>query len=290
MGGMPKDLTVYEPRITYDGTTTTMTYTVSVSDWSKDLLYTAQKASGNAGNAEPQSIEALIWWYGGEKSLLVNDEGEPVSSFAKGASYKLKTKTDDGDEAEDLPHYVIIPLDTSRIREELRKKLVAGAKEDTAQEDAEGEDTDTPSLVWIEENPAIGIVETVSEEEDTANWTNGTYEDEGIRIGGFYEAESTEVNTQQEDEPVASRYKISTIENFDDGEENRIRSIATVLADGTDRDKQRYVSKINFYAGSNATAIATGVRDNTLNNTTSVRQWMKYNNKPVLCIVYKWAD
>jgi hypothetical protein len=255
--GMPDGLTVYEPSITYDGTTTTLTYAVKVSNWPKEgLPYTAQKTA-NANNAQPQSIEALILRYGG---LFLS----PVTAVTANASYKLKPI----DGADSLPHYVIIPLDTSRIKEELGKKLPANEKAEAV------------SLVWIEENPAIGEVEKVA----STTWIDGKYEDpSGIRIGGFYK------------DQLSSLYPISTVENFDDGKDERIRSIATVLADRIDRDKQRYTSKINFYIDTDADAIKTGVSSSppsggtSLANAAELGQWMK-DNKPVLRVVYEWAD
>jgi hypothetical protein len=110
--GMPEGLTIYEPSITYDGTTTTLTYTVNVSGWPQPpdgLSYTTQEAA-NADNAKPRSIEALILRYGaGANGLFSNG---PVTAVTAKEQYKLKTIAG----TESLPQYVIIPLDTSRIR------------------------------------------------------------------------------------------------------------------------------------------------------------------------------
>jgi hypothetical protein len=263
---MPAALIVYEPSITYDGTTSTLTYTVKVSTWPESgLPYKAPKAAAEASKAEPQSIEALIWHYGasGTAGLF----SETVTSVTAGTEYKLKT-------TEELPPYVIIPLDTPFIKGYLTKRLLTGKPEDTG-------------LVWIEENPAIGKVETVNTAGE-ANWKEGTYEDTtGLRISGLAK-------------PDADVVIAGTIGNFDDGglvsEENdtltRIPSIATVFADGTTVQSTRYTSTINFYTDSDATAIRDGLKGPAGGSgwkVADVKLWMK-DHKPALRVVYQWAD
>jgi hypothetical protein len=277
--GIPDGLTVSEPRITYDGTTTILTYIVSVSAWpAGGLPYKAQAAASSLDGGvppEPLSVEALILRYG---ALFSGDPEDPLPAVEEG-DYPLKPVTPVGG-GKALP-CVIVPLDTSFIRDYLKKKLMISVTEDIAEEEVE------VPLVWIEENPAIGLIETV-DTEDGANWKDGVYEDDGIRIGGFYEGE----------ENGETVYNISTIENFDDGKEGRTRSIATVLADGTDRNKQRYTSTINFYADA-ADAKAREIKESapTESNDSggaaysakTLKTWMG-SNKPVLRVVYQWAD
>jgi hypothetical protein len=296
--GIPDGMAVSEPRITYDGTTTTLTYIVSVSPWpwpdpDNGPSYTAQNSASSAGDDElplpdPLSVEALILRYG----ALFSSADVPLTKVEKDTSYPLKSATSAGGKA--LP-YVIIPLDTSLIRDYLKEKLEIGVTEDTEEEEVE------VPLVWIEENPAIGLIETV-DTEGGANWKDGVYEDEGIRIGGFYKAEVVPEETEgggedAEDEETVYEYPVSTIENFDDGKEGRIRSIATVLADGTDRNKQRYTSTINFYADTKAKEIeasappASSPTSVAAGSAKVLGTWMGANaNKPVLRVVYQWAN
>ena len=240
--GMPAGLTVYEPRITYDGATFTLIYDVK-ADFSQ-VIYTAQRTTAASDEAEPQSIEALLWGY----SELFSPS---ITGTKAGGKYAETKKEKD---------YVIIPLEISRIKEYFGKEY---PKNDTDSEDF-------PKLVWIEENPALTG--------DKVVWKNGTYEDTGIRISGL--AESGEEVTIS-----------GTIDDFDDGKEGRIPSIATVLADGEDRGV-RYTSTIHFYTGIYADAIRTGVSaDEDLENAEKVRKWIKNkDNKPALRVVYQWVD
>jgi hypothetical protein len=272
--GMPDGLAVSEPKITYNGNTIVLTYTVRVSDWPADgLSYKAEAdAKKDEPSPEPLPVSALILRYG----ALFSPE-EPIEEVEDGTAYFLKPVTPVGG-GKPLS-CVIIPLDTSFIRDYLKKKLMID--EGVAEEEAD------PPLGWIEESPAIGLVEAVDTEEGK-NWKDGVYEDDGIRIGGFYKEEEEEEGTPP--------YPISTIENFDDGKKGRIRSIATVLIDGTDRSKQRYTSAVNFYAGDKALEIEGGVpqgenKNGSLSTVAHLKQWMKLDeNKPVLRVVYQWAN
>jgi hypothetical protein len=255
--GMPNGLSVSQPSITFDGATTILAYKVT-ADFSSGLTYTAQ------GSTESQSIDALISHYLGKKLLNGN------SSVLPGQVYTLNTPP---------PPYVIIPLDTSLIRDWLEKKLRGNVTE-------RDEDTDIP-LVWIEENPVIGGVDALKPTA-TDNWQTGTYQDTGIRISGIHPSGTT------------TTYIPSTVENFDDGKDGRIGSIATVLADETDRNKkQRYSSIINFYARDDAEKITgdyalktpppTSANDITA-RADELKTWMKGDKPPVLRVVYEWAD
>jgi hypothetical protein len=282
MSGMPQGLTVYEPSVTWDGTTTTLTYKVKAdfSKWTAEasgIAYRAQKIAANADKADPQSIEALILHYGtGGSSELF---GTAIGNVEV-KDYTLTATRTVGEDPETLPPYVIIPLDTALIKEYLLKKYEAAADPDSEPD----LDAGSLPLVWIEENPAIGKVEAVGDDA----WANGIYEDaSGIRISGLVE------KTEGESTVLSIA---GAIENFDDGEEGRIRSIATVLVDGYDLKKVRYTATINFYAddlltaADLATAIKTGVAANgELSTATKARNWMKIY-KPTLSIVYRWAD
>jgi hypothetical protein len=274
---MPGGLSVYEPRVTFDGTTTTLTYNVAVSSWpdQEGLTYTAQKTVAAVANADPQSIEALILHYGATDRLLFGSTA--ITSTTVGKEEKLATTKGVGDSEVALPHYVIIPLDTSLIKEYLTKGLPIGVEAEK-----------TP-LVWIEENPAIGKVETVTTT-DNANWKDGTYEESGLRIIGLAKSDS-------------SVEIAGTVDNFDDGKAvgtgesppTRLPSIATVLADDSDRNG-RYTSTINFYISTCAKTIQANVTPSGDDPSTSewkgtadVEQWMK-TEKPVFRVVYRWAD
>jgi hypothetical protein len=265
---MPDELRVSaEPSITFDGTTTTLTYkiTADFSRWPENSLnYTADGQPSSA--SAPQSIDALIHYYG-EKSLF----GTVVSG-----DNPLVTTGRNGN----LPPYVIIPLDTSLIRDHLKKRLQPPVEVPENDEDA-----DIP-LVWIEENLTIGKVETV-DTTDNNNWKDAVYEADGIRVGGCYISSSAT--------PPANGITVSTVENFDDGDDGRIRSIATVLADEKDRDKKRYTSAINFYANKEAKEIERELPgtslspSGTLDSARALEIWMR-TNKPELRVVYQWAD
>jgi hypothetical protein len=260
---MPDALTVYAPRVDYDGTTTTLTYRVAAdfSNWTdteSGIEYKAEKAAATAGDAKPQSVEALIWQYGVTSPGLFSST---VSGVTAGNAYKLKASAD-------KPHYVIIPLDTSLIKDYLTKKLSTNStNEEKAEETA---------LVWIEENSGI---DEVAPPASSDNWKDGKYEDTGIRIGGL---------AKPDNEVVFA----GTIANFDDGKKvdpakdvTRLPSIATVFA-------ETYTSTIHFYTGNKATAILAGVAaDKDLADAEKAKKWMKdKDNKPALSIVYKWAD
>ncbi|MDR1094863.1 MAG: hypothetical protein LBL31_00560 [Spirochaetaceae bacterium] len=268
---MPAGLTVYEPRVTFDGTTTTLTYNVKAdfSDWTdtdSGIKYMAQKAAVAATDAEPQSIEALIWHYGAVDSGLFSTA---VTTVTAETEYELKANT---------TKYLIIPLDTSLIKEYLLQKYtVATATADNGK---------FPDLVWIEENPAIDKIDPL---DGTAanNWKDGTYQATGFRISGLAK-------------PDANVVIAGTIENFDDGgkidpeqKAARIPSIATVLADG-DNQKVRYTSTINFYAGALADSIhknLTATDTTKWANADAAKLWMKErDNKPALRILYQWMD
>jgi hypothetical protein len=266
--GMPEGLTVYEPSITREGNTIILTYPVRVSPWPEGgLAYMAQKAAASADKAEPQSIEALIWKYGANGTAKLFSS--QITGVNAESEYTLKPTAAD---EEELP-YVIIPLDLSRIKEYLSKRLQAGVEADQI------------ALAWIEENPAIGKVENA-----TVAWTDGKYEDTSIRINGL-----------SYDTTKGSLTSSGTIDNFDDGADNRIPSIATVLADGYDRD-ERYTSTISFYTDSDVAALIaglpiTGAADEDEDegepaaalNAAGVRKWMETHG-PVLRVVYRWAD
>jgi hypothetical protein len=265
--GMPGGLSVFKPSITFDGTTTILTYkiTADFSGWPVTSLNYIAEGSPDA-TSEPQSIDALIHYYQ-VKGLF----GPGVAN-----NYLLETNGQNGN----LPPYVIIPLDTSLIRDYLEKRLKPSIV--VPEND---EDIDVP-LVWIEENLTIGKVETVDTTGNN-NWKGAVYEDEveGIRIGGCYVLSSSP--------PPANEITVSTVKNFDDGKDDRIRSIATVLADEKDRDKKRYTSAINFYADKEAKEIERELpgtsSSGTLNSAKALKTWMR-TNKPVLRVVYQWAD
>jgi hypothetical protein len=248
VAGMPSAFTIYEPSVTFDGTTYTLSYDVTPPTPGSSVTYKAQKTvDTSVKKPDPQSIEALIVSYSG--FLTPN----PGTAFNAQSNYALVSK--------DLP-YVIIPLDTSRIKDYLSQKYPQ----------AEGDDSPFPHLVWIEENPAIGEIET-----ETASWAAGTYKAAGIRISGLAGNDGTVVIP-------------GTIDDFDDGEGGRILSIATVLADDYNQKKVRYTSTINFYAGDAAEAIRTGVgSDGALENAAAAETWIKAH-KPVLRVEYRWAD
>jgi hypothetical protein len=269
---MPENLTVYEPRITFDGTTTTLTYDVKldVSDDDDEVIYTAQKPASDATDATPQSIEALILQYGVQNGLF----GEsPVTSVTKGGEYPLAPK--------DVP-YVIIPLETDLIREYLLEICL-----ESATNNDNNSDPVFPNLVWVEENPAIGPIDPVLPAE--GNWTEGTYVATGIRISGL-----AMVGT----DPTLGF--AGTIDNFGDGgkvepgqEESatRIPSIATVLADDYVTKNDRYISTINFYVDGVANTILANLKDGDWKDGTGAQKWMKTSeNKPTLRIVYQWAE
>jgi hypothetical protein len=159
--GLPAELAVYEPRVTFDGTTTTLTYNVRAdfSGWTGEeskIVYTAQKTAATAANADPQSVEALLWYYGETGETGASGLFDTSAGVVATTGYPLKS-------TEPLPRYVIIPLDTSLIKEYLLKKYPGAA--------------DFPNLVWIEENPAIGKVET-----ENGAWADGKYEGADLRI------------------------------------------------------------------------------------------------------------
>jgi hypothetical protein len=255
---MPPGLSVYEPRITREGDTTIFTYNVKVEDFTS-IKYTAQTAAATVDAATAQSIEALIWHYGVATGGTLFGS-TVVSKVDADQEFSLTEKT---------PNFVIIPLQVSRIKEFLTNRVLPPLEAESV------------SLVWIEENPAIGTIDPVKNEN---NWENGTYEDSGIRIIGL-------AKPGDDDVVIAG-----TIENFDDGEKidpektvTRIASIATVLADGSNPNG-RYTSAINFYTASNATAILTGVATGgDLETAVAAKAWLK-TNKPALRIVYQWAE
>ncbi|MDR1352868.1 MAG: hypothetical protein LBK05_06255 [Treponema sp.] len=251
---------VYEPSVTFDGTTTILTYKVK-ADFPAASIYKARKDAAKPADAEPQSVEALILHYGAESPGLF---GSAVTSVTANASYTLAKKSTD---------YVILPLDTALIKEHLLKKYpqLPGGSE-------------FEPLVWIEENPAIGDVDPLKG--DTNDWTNGTYQAAGFRISGLVNNTTVKI--------------AGDIDNFDDGEKLtegvfRFPSIATVLAVGENKDGP-YTSTVNFYAG----ALAQGILGNLINeggvwkaqkdvSLTTIKTWIK-TNKPALRIVYQWAD
>jgi hypothetical protein len=271
-------LSVSQPSITFDGATTILTYKVTAdfSNWETEgsPQYTAQ------GSTKSQSIDALISHYLG-KTLLVG--ASPVSN---GQIYTLKKRDANNDL---LPPYVIIPLDTSLIRDWLKKRLQPPV--DVSGND---EDIDIP-LVWIEKNLTIGKVEqaAVGIPPTPPAWEDGVYEDTSIRIGGIYKL------NPPPPPPTPPIVEASTVENFADGKDGRILSIATVLADEKDQEGKRYISTINFYANNEAREIerelpgtsssSSGTGTATLNDAKALETWMK-GNKPVLRVVYEWAD
>jgi hypothetical protein len=217
---MSAGLSVYEPRITFDGTTTTLTYEVKANfsgwtDSASGITYMPQKVV-TAEKAEPQSIEALIWAYAGDGELFGN-----VTALSAEDGHALKP-------VENQPPFVIFPLDTALIKSYLLKKYT---------EDPDKTDFKFPDLVWIEENPTIGIIEKVA---DDPAWAEGVYCINGLRISGLHNDTTVKIS--------------GTTENFDDGakvadDKYRLPSIATVLADGKNSEG-RYTSTINFYADS----------------------------------------
>jgi hypothetical protein len=270
---MPPGLSVYEPRITREGDTTIFTYNVKAdfSSWdaTSGIKYTAQNDASAIANTTAQSIDALLMYYGATPQTVITS----TSSITKDTEYELAVIASQ-------PKYVVIPLDTTKIKKSLTEwKLLL----------TNGDPSKTP-LVWIEENPAIGKVDKLKASE---NWEKGVYQASGFRIGGLIANKANKV-------VIAG-----CVDNFDDGgviagtteeDATRLRSIATVLADGSDLSGDRYTSTINFYSGALAEMIlsnlTTPAADATWKDASAVpviKLWMM-TNKPALRIVYQWAE
>ncbi|MDR2133481.1 MAG: hypothetical protein LBP27_00120 [Treponema sp.] len=262
--GMPA-VPVCGPEISSDGTTTTLTYRIT-GGGEDGFEYTAKEVVTELKKAKPQSIEALILYYGQKTNpaLIVPKEGnDGVTTTEAGKSYSSNSTTN-----ETTP-FVILPLDTGLVRKELLKKFPSISQI--------GGEAQYAKLVWIEEN-AVGVGLGATKAGDEA-WKDGVYEKDGIRVMGLAKPDGTVVLG-------------CDIGNFDDGgkvdpakDTLRPLSIATVLVKGDS-------SVINFYAGSYATEVSTkltATTDDKWANPENVKDWMK-TNRPALRVVYEWAD
>ncbi|MDR1149873.1 MAG: hypothetical protein LBK66_14715 [Spirochaetaceae bacterium] len=191
---MPPELTVYGPIITSDGSTRVIRYTVEVST-TAPLEYTSEddgtfSEAGTITGAPALSVAALMLQYGTKASNLPASAAVTTSLFDD----EINEVEDGGSKALTGPSFVIIPLQTGDIREQLTTVLLGKG---------------TNPLMWIENNTGETTLNT---------WGAGTYAQNGIRIGGLNSAGSSS----------------STVADFDDGDaaKNHPRSLATVLYTG----------------------------------------------------------
>jgi hypothetical protein len=304
--GMPDGLKIYEPQITTDGTTTTLTYTVSAdfSKWSASPLeYTAQEDVVEDDTLEAQSVEALILKYGktdSDEAWLFKDA---VPAVEAEMPYPLDNTTGKG------TPFALIQLDTERI-----KSILLNKRPPVDNKDPNG-DPVYENIVWVEENEGgIANIEQATKDWGLADNVGNKFVDptNGVRVLGLH------VFTGEDD--IKTLKASGTIENFDDGKavyENkdpspeRDLSISTVLAGGTTKKKERYTATINFYTGDEVTRgensaetimkklTPVGNKDNEGNVTygslpssaspDAMKKWIT-NNPPVLRVVYRWAD
>jgi hypothetical protein len=267
--GLPFD--IYEPQITF-GSASSMVFTykiskVDFSNWNvgSASVYTAQKDATSLERASPQSIEALILYYGTESIGLLKDDGKAIESVYAGSAGTLVTKA--SEDTASYSHYVIVPLDTERIKLELTDMVSAGSASVTP-------------VVWIEENTAIGPIYSVNglgNANDGGSLGAGTYVVKGYNIGGF-----------TFDFDNGGSVSTANIGNFNSGSGSLSTSIATVLEEGR-------TSKITFYTGVIANSLKKKLGGDVIEagsfTAGDVTDWLNESeNKPALSVEYEWAD